>query len=359
MKNIAISTINMGHWSIAQAFAEKLQKKGYDAKVYKKKDWLYYVYIPFYQHFPNALYYPYKLTQLKPIVQTGKYITQLFYKQWIKLIKQNHYNLMINTYYAGVSSAEKASKVTHIKFLNFIANPYNIHPAEIATDYGLNLVFDDYMKKKVQKIYPQAQYETVGWLVRPEYEESYNKLKIRQKMKLKNKLTFLIVTGSHGMGKSEQLIKEICRANIKLQLIIICGKNKKLKKNLNKFAQNFDHATINLKIIGFTKKLHLYMQAANLVIGKAGPNTIFESTATLTPFFAFSNIKGNESGNLDLIKKYKLGFVNKNLQQASNLIIELAQNPSKLNQFDKPIKKMAKYNKQAIHKIEKLIKTPI
>ena len=54
------------------------------------------------------------------------------------------------------------------------------------------------------------------------------------------------------------------------------------------------------------------MRAADIVIGKAGPNTIFESVATRTPFFATSYLPGHETGNLEIITDYQIGLVAKN-----------------------------------------------
>jgi UDP-N-acetylglucosamine:LPS N-acetylglucosamine transferase len=98
-----------------------------------------------------------------------------------------------------------------------------------------------------------------------------------------------------------------------------------------------------------------YMQAADLVIGKAGPNTIFESVATLTPFFAITHIAGQEDGNLDLIRDHQLGYVEENISKAQKLLSDIIENPQQLQDFQPHLKEIADFNRQSKQKLLNLI----
>ena len=130
-------------------------------------------------------------------------------------------------------------------------------------------------------------------------------------------------------------------------MVFICGKNKSLYKSLRLFQEihklsNGSNTTFIIR--GYTENTHEYLQASDLVIGKAGPNLLFESVATHTPFLAISHIWGQEDGNLEIIKKYKLGFVEENPVKAINLTRKIIRNPKMLNWFQKPLEKLAEYN---------------
>ena len=73
------------------------------------------------------------------------------------------------------------------------------------------------------------------------------------------------------------------------------------------------------------------MGIADLIIGKAGPNTIFETVAAKKPFIAITHIAGQEDCNLDLIKEYQLGFVEEN---AIKVVEALARCVEETHPFD-------------------------
>ncbi len=51
------------------------------------------------------------------------------------------------------------------------------------------------------------------------------------------------------------------------------------------------------------------MAASDVVMGKAGPNVLFESVVLGKPFIATTHFPGQERGNLAFIERYGLGYV--------------------------------------------------
>jgi UDP-N-acetylglucosamine:LPS N-acetylglucosamine transferase len=89
------------------------------------------------------------------------------------------------------------------------------------------------------------------------------------------------------------------------------------------------------------------MQAADLVLGKAGPNTLFESVATLTPFFAITYI-AQEEGNLEIVKEQQLGYVEDKARAANKKILDIIKHPEQLEKFQEHLLDLKKYNQQSI-----------
>ena len=108
------------------------------------------------------------------------------------------------------------------------------------------------------------------------------------------------------------------------------------------FSENF-----NIKLVQYTDKMGDYIACADLVVGKAGPNLLFEAIAMERPFLAICHIHGQEDGNLGIIRKKKLGFVEENSKKASNLLKKIIENPEMLKKFEKTIKKESLHNRQA------------
>jgi UDP-N-acetylglucosamine:LPS N-acetylglucosamine transferase len=97
------------------------------------------------------------------------------------------------------------------------------------------------------------------------------------------------------------------------------------------------------------------MQASDLVIGKAGPNSVFEAVACLTPFFATTHIAGQEDGNLDIIRELKLGYVEEDSVKAAKLLHQIIENPKQLENFKENLNVLSDYNKQAKTKLKVLL----
>ena len=81
---------------------------------------------------------------------------------------------------------------------------------------------------------------------------------------------------------------------------------------------------------------------SDVVIGKAGPNLIFESAACQKPFVAISHISGNEDGNLGMIRDHNLGWVAENPFTAARLIKHIIADPGILEPKKHDLEQMSR-----------------
>ena len=157
-----------------------------------------------------------------------------------------------------------------------------------------------------------------------------------------------MVAGSEGTNGVLKNFPAFINSKKPIQVIFACGKNKTLYSTIKTLSKAVKIANPKNKAkiipLAFTKDIHLYLQAADLIIGKAGPNLLFESVATHTPFLATTHVSGQEDGNLDIIKEYNLGYVEENMARSIKLIKNIIDQPKILKQFQPSLKKMATYN---------------
>jgi UDP-N-acetylglucosamine:LPS N-acetylglucosamine transferase len=139
------------------------------------------------------------------------------------------------------------------------------------------------------------------------------------------------------------------RKNISpFQAICACGDNTELKEEL----ELLDYPSyIKPFIFPKTDNMASLMQASDLVIAKAGPNVLFESIATNKPFLATYHIKGQEDGNIDLIKCAQLGFSEENPQKTAYLIETILKNKELLDYTRPGISFIREQQKDAAQKI--------
>jgi UDP-N-acetylglucosamine:LPS N-acetylglucosamine transferase len=367
MKTIGIFTTGYGHESIARAIAEKIEEKTkekYKIKFFfSNKEILNGIYNSFYRFSPSSTGTAFNI--ISDLTKKSKNTRELLKlimsfneeKQIKSFIKKNKVDLCISTYFICNPTLEKI-KEEGIPLINIVSDPKTIYLLGISEKADINLVFDEYVTKN----YDHGKMKISGWFVRNKFEKKYDQKTIRKKLKIDDNLTFLVASGSEGANAVLKILPSIINCDKKVNFIVACGNNEFLYNNILGIRQSlekFSSSKAKIVPLGFTKDLHLYMQAADLVIGKAGPNTLFESVACETAFFAITHIHGQEDGNLDIINDYKLGIVEENEKKANQKLEKIIKNPKKIETFSKNIKALKKHNQGAIDillkEIEKLI----
>jgi 1,2-diacylglycerol 3-beta-galactosyltransferase len=106
----------------------------------------------------------------------------------------------------------------------------------------------------------------------------------------------LLVGGGEGMGPLEKTAHAINEAGLEAALVVITGRNRELKTRL----ENYDWK-IPASIYGFVRTMPDFMQAANVLVTKAGPGTISEACISGLPIILYSKMPGQEDGNVDYV----------------------------------------------------------
>ncbi len=106
----------------------------------------------------------------------------------------------------------------------------------------------------------------------------------------------LLVGGGEGMGPLEPTARAIDAARLPVVLVIVAGRNKKLKERLEK--ANWQ---IPVNVYGFVQEMPDFMRAADILVSKAGPGTISEAFIAGLPVILYSRLPGQEDGNVGYV----------------------------------------------------------
>ncbi len=154
-----------------------------------------------------------------------------------------------------------------------------------------------------------------------------------------NLFTVLIAGGSKGLGEILLSVETLRKFSGKLQIIVMCGENKKMCRSLISTLSG----SRNLKIIGsFVESPANYYQAADLIIGKAGGITIAEAMALNKPMLLFSPLPGQEERNANFLVKSRLADHAQDPRQLEALIKKYLQHPGALAALKNNIAEIAK-----------------
>jgi 1,2-diacylglycerol 3-beta-galactosyltransferase len=164
-----------------------------------------------------------------------------------------------------------------------------------------------------------------GMILHPRFYEPpvEDRLAERAKLGLRPDLpTGLILFGGHGSKAMLDIADCLDRSNLELQLILICGKNDKLRDALR--AQK---SRLPRFVEGFTSKVNYYMQLADFFIGKPGPGSVSEALAMKLPVIVECNAwtLPQERYNAVWIVEKEVGIVLKNFRRIDEAVAQLIQ----------------------------------
>lgn len=204
---------------------------------------------------------------------------------------------------------------------------------------------------------PENKIATVGWTVRQDFLQkppSVNLVHKRLGLNM-SKFTILIGGAGQGGGKIFPTAKSFLKSKIireKSQILVVAGNNKRLFGKLQKLAN--EHTGVVFPF-PFVKNMAELMTASDIVVGKAGPNYLFESIFMEKPFLATGRLPGQEDLNLDFIKDERLGWVEENPRKARELVERIIRNEKLLTDKIPNLKRIKKQHLKASRKTAQAI----
>ena len=116
------------------------------------------------------------------------------------------------------------------------------------------------------------------------------------------KITILMVAGGDGMGPLYETARAINDRNLDCQLAIVAGRNKILKEKLE--TADWNQPT---HVYPFVTNMPQLMDAADIIVTKAGPATITEAAIAGLPMILMDAIPGQEDGNVTYVVENNAG----------------------------------------------------
>lgn len=134
----------------------------------------------------------------------------------------------------------------------------------------------------------------------------------------------LLVGGGEGMGPLEPVVRALVRQRPAACLVAIAGRNQRLYERLRRLD-----SPLPLRVEGFVPNLEVWMRAADVLVTKAGPNTMSEAFVTGAPLVLCTAVQGQESGNANYVVESGAGVWAPRPEQVAQAVIELLADPSR------------------------------
>lgn len=169
-----------------------------------------------------------------------------------------------------------------------------------------------------------------GLLLHPKYLDpalrQMNRAQARRILGLhEDRLTVMVSMGGYGSSTMKQLILGLDKVGRDWQIIAICGRNLALQKELSRTPFK-RHQVVP---VGFTQQLELYLRAADLMVGKPGPASIFEAIAAGTPLILdVAKAMPQERPNAQWVALHGMGLSVQERRDLPAAVEQLAASPS-------------------------------
>lgn len=259
-------------------------------------------------------------------------LTGLYTQRLAKLIQEGHYDGVICVH---LFPAEAITRIRHIYGQHlptiFVMTDYTCIPLLYETELDKYVIaHKDLTEEFIRKGLSREKLQSIGI---PVYEGKFSgRISKDEARKQVNTLFeweeadgkwYLIMGGSMGFGKISELVRQL-RKHITKQdrIVCICGKNEKLKKQIKKL---FPVSSV-VKVLGYTSKISLIMDACDVLLTKPGGITSTEALIKNIPLIHINPIKGLEEYNSAFFKKKGMAYRGDTLEEQVEMAIQLSSN---------------------------------
>jgi processive 1,2-diacylglycerol beta-glucosyltransferase len=242
-----------------------------------------------------------------------------------RAIRRFNPDLILSTYCIVTSEVRYAMHLSQIQrpFVMLFSDPENVHHlwlTEKQTDAVFAPTMETYEQAVMSGFDPKRVHYT-GWPVRKQFYHHWSDMRADVLTRLglnKERFTIFLQGGAEGATRIAQTVENLLGIE-GVQIILATGTN----RHLNLYFQNYE----NVYPLSFTREIAKYMAAADIAMGKAGPNMIFEAITLGKPFIATAYIPGQEEVNLEFIERYNMGWTALHKHEQRKLIETLIASP--------------------------------
>ena len=154
-----------------------------------------------------------------------------------------------------------------------------------------------------------------------------------------SKFTLQLNLGGEGLG-SLHLLEDILKEDLPVQIVIIGGIKKEMRKKLDLMIKHFHGRHAKVFVRGFIDNVNEYLAASDVIAGRAGINTIVEAIYAHRPFL-ITELVYIVIHSAEYIEKYGIGWnASEDREKQISIIRDLASNPEKLAEMDRNFDKV-------------------
>ncbi|MFC1620769.1 glycosyltransferase [Candidatus Omnitrophota bacterium] len=254
--------------------------------------------------------------------------------EFIRFVIEKNPDVIVCTHFlpAEVVSALKKKNIFNGRLVTVITDflPHSFWLAR-QSDYFIGAV-EKTKKELIKRGIEKERIKTFGIPTDSVFSVSKGRKPLIKRLGLKeNCFNLLIMGGGFGTGPVKEVVNAISNLGSKmkdgLQVVVICGKNKALLKDLKKIGASSE---IELSVFGYMNNIDEFMEVSDLIITKSGGLTVSESLSKRLPMIIIQPIPGQETKNCKILESYGVAVRANTVGQIMDHIRYFVSDPKKI-----------------------------
>ena len=370
---IVYAKAGAGHRRAAEAVYEAFKRKGQEKDVVLvdcldyTNAWFKYFYprsylflVRFLSFVWAGIYYALENRTFYSLIKPLRHLNnRLVSKRFADFLKKERPKVVISTQFFAsdvVATLKRRKEIDSI--LISVVTDFGAHTFWESEDVDTFIVASEDTKNDlISRNIPEEKIRVLGIPIEPPLKQ-FDKAQLRREIGFKedssslsfelralSKFTVLIVGGGFGVGPIKELVFSLenlsDETRRRLQLIVVCSRNKKLYEEMKNIALKLK---IDAKIFGFVPDLYKMMAASDVIISKSGGLTTSESLGQNIPMIIISPIPGQETKNCDLLVGHGAAIRIDQPFEIKGTIEELVKSPEKLEKMCQNALRLARPN---------------
>ena len=253
-----------------------------------------------------------------------RYINKILCRRFLAFIEREQPDVIISTHFLVNELVSQLKEKEGLKTrLISVVTDFGVHSFWLAKNIDIYVAASEQTKKiLISKGVGSDKIKVLGLPYREQFKRELDRQLCREKLGISNdRFTALIMTGGIGVGPISKIVQLLSKD---INMIVICGNNKKLYAQLKKLQIK------SLVILGWINCVEEIMSAADIIITKPGGSTIAECLVKDLPMVFFSIIPGQEYQNAVIMEEVGIGFIINNVQSIKEKALFLRDNPKEL-----------------------------
>lgn len=268
-----------------------------------------------------------------------------------RLVTENPCSLIVSVHQLTNAPVVRALRNHDVPFVTVVTDMVTTHASWYDPRADMVIVPTEAARQRgIQLGLRRENIEVVGLPVAERFCQPLgNRAALRQQLGWSPDLpVLLLVGGGEGMGPLEQVAQAIDRLHLPATMIIVAGRNKQLRNRLEQIKWN-----IPTRTYGFVNEMPDFMQAADILVTKAGPGTISEAFIAGLPMVLYSRMPGQEDGNVTYVTGEGAGAWAPEPEAVAETVRTWIENPLELKRAADACQRLAR--PQAARQIARLL----
>jgi UDP-N-acetylglucosamine:LPS N-acetylglucosamine transferase len=253
--------------------------------------------------------------------------------RFARYLEREKPDLVVSTYFTFTHYLETLARVGQLDATSVVINPepFDAHYVWFSRALDWSLVFSEQSYEEIaEKGIPRSRLRRFPFPVNPSFaKRTAPRAEMRRALGLEEApFTILFFFGAEGRGPVRAYLDALEEQRLEAQVVVVCGRNEGLRAYLEGRSRS-RASTLRIAIRGYVTNLPDYMSAADVVVGKSGPNQVFETLVQERPII-ISSFLANEKRTSDWVLENGVGWLARTPERFAHLAARLATHPEAL-----------------------------